>query len=104
MRSIIDEIATAEERAEQIRQGAAAEARERVLKAREDGETALVNLAQQERAKTEAELKAAQKQGEQLAADEITTMVREADALCARAGERADRAVAYLLEKVIQSA
>ena len=104
MRSIIDEIAAAEERAEQIRQSAAAEARERVLKAREEGETALVSLAQQERAKTDAELKTAKIEGEKLAADELAAMAKEADALCARASDRLDRAVVYLLEKVTQSA
>ncbi len=104
MRSIIDEIATAEERAEQIRQGAAVGARERISKAREEGEAALANLALEERAKTEAELKLAQKQGEQIAAQELATMAREADALCARAADRVDNAVTYLLDKVIQSA
>jgi len=104
MRSIIDEIATAEEQAEQIRQSAALQAREETAKAREQAEKALVVLATQEREATERMRSEAQRVGEQRARETLDGMLREADALCTRANQNVDRAIAYVVEKTLQSA
>jgi len=104
MRSIIDEIATAEEQAEQIRQGAAAQARDMTAKAREQAEHALLEAAESERSKTEAELEESRLSGEQIAKDAVVAYEREAQELCTRAEGKVERAVAYLVEKVMQTA
>ena len=104
MRSIIDEIATAEEQAEQIRQNAAQQAREETAKAREQAEQALSALAAQEREATERMQSEAQRMGEQSAKETLDGMIREADTLCARANQNIDRAVAYLVDHALRSA
>lgn len=104
MRSIIDEIATAEEQAEQIRQNAAVQAREMTAKAREQAERALHETAELERSKTETELEQSRMQGEQIAKEAVASFEREAQELCARAEGKIDRAVVYIVEKVMQTA
>lgn len=104
MRSIIDEIATAEEQAEQIRQSAVQQAREETAKAREQAEQALSALAAKERETTERMQKETKQMGEQSAKETLDGMIREADALCARANQNVDRAVAYLVDKALFSA
>ena len=104
MRSIIDEIATAEEQAEQIRQSAVQQAREETAKAREQAELALAALAAQEREATERMQSEAQRMGEQSAKETLDGMIREANALCARANQNVDRAIAYLVDKALQPA
>lgn len=100
MRSIIDEIAKAEDRAEQIRQDAAVKAREAAAGAKDEAEKALAALDAQERKKTESALKQAQDQGEKTAQETLAGMEREADELCARAEGKLGGAVRYLVDRV----
>ena len=104
MRSIIDEIAAAEEQAEQIRLNAVVQAREETAKAREQAQQALADLAAQEREASENMRANAQSQGEQRAKETLAGMIREADELCARADSRVESAVAYLVDQVTKSA
>jgi len=104
MRSIIDEIAAAEEKAEGIRQDSLAQAREHTAKAREQAEQALLEIIANERSATERELDEARIQGEKIAQITLREMEREADEYCARADAKVDRAIAYLVEKAGQSA
>jgi len=100
MRSIIDEIAKAEEQADEIRSKAVSETRELTAKAREEAEKALENVDAQERGKTDAALKEAQSQGEKLAGQMLSKMEDEANAICAGANAKIDDAVRYLVSKV----
>ena len=102
MRSIIDEIATAEDQAEQIRQSAALQAREETANAREQAQRTLAVLAAQEREATERMQSEAQRVGEQRAKETLDGMLREADELCAHASKNVDRAIAYLVDKALQ--
>ena len=104
MRSIIDEIASAEEQAERIRQDATLQAREETAKAREQAQQALADLATKEREATERMQGEAQRLGELRAKETLDAMIREADELCARAEKNVDRAIAYLVDKALQSA
>ena len=104
MRSIIDEIATAEEKAEQIRLDAAAQARDMTAQARELAEKALQETIKSERVKTEAELDQSRLLGEKAAKDAVAAFDREAEELCTRAEGKIGRAVDYLVEKVMQTA
>lgn len=104
MRSIIDEIAAAEEQAEQIRLNAVSQAREETAKAREQAQQALAVLTAQEREASENMRLNAQSQGEQRAKETLAGMIREADELCARAGGRVESAIAYLVDKMTKSA
>lgn len=104
MRSIIDEIANAEDQAEQIRQNAALQAREDTAKAREQAQQSLVALTAYERETTERETQQAHSVGEQNAKETLERMEREADELCARANARVERAVVYLVERATRSA
>jgi len=104
MRSIIDEIAAAEEEAEKIRQEALMQAREQTANARGQAEQALLDLAAAEHAITERDLEAARIRGEKAAQVTLGEMEREAEKCCALAAARMDRAVAYLVEKAGQTA
>lgn len=104
MRSIIDEIAAAEEQAEQIRLNAVSQAREETAKAREQAQQALTALAAQEREASENMRAEAQSRGEQRAKETLAGMIREADELCAHADSRVESAVAYLVDQVTKSA
>lgn len=104
MRSIIDEIAAAEEQAEQIRLNAVQQAREETANAREQAQQSLAALAAQDREASEHMRSEAQNRGEQRARETLVGMTREADELCARAGSRVESAIAYLVEKVTKSA
>ncbi|NLI55041.1 MAG: hypothetical protein GX417_12095 [Clostridiales bacterium] len=104
MRSVIDEIAAAEQRAEEIRIAAAADARESTLKARDDAQKALSRLELEERERMQAQLEEARLEGEQLSGELLEQMERDADALCERANERLGNAVAYIVDKVTKTA
>lgn len=104
MRSIIDEIATAEEKAEQIRLEAATQARDMTAQAREMAEKALLEAVKSEQIKTETELEQSRLLGEKAAKDAAASFDREAEELCARAEGKIGRAVDYLVEKVMQTA
>lgn len=99
MRSIIEEIAQAEDRAEQIRAEAAAKARELVAAARDGSARALDSAQAEEQEKTRLALAVAEAEGETDAKRTLADMEREADALCARAVERLPETVQYLVEK-----
>jgi len=104
MRSVIEEIAAAEQQAEEIRQNAAVQARELTLKAKEDAQNALSSLESSARNALQAELETAKQQGERLSADLLAQMEQEADAVCAAANAKLDEAVSYLLNKVTKTA
>lgn len=104
MRSVIDEIAAAEQRADEIRVAGAAEAREMTQQARDGAKTALSELEHTQREATQAQLELARIEGERLSAELLTQMEHESDALCARAEGKLTQAVAYLLDKVTKTA
>ena len=104
MRSVIDEIAVAEQQAEEIRLTAAAEAREMTQKAREDAKSALAALEQAQRDEARAQMERARKQGETLSKEMLSKLEQEADAVCARAQAKLPEAIAYLLNKVTKTA
>lgn len=103
MHSIIDEIAEAEKQAEEIRQQAAAQARESISFAQADAATALSDAEIAERDKTRAALLQAEQDGDALAQTILSDMAKEADELCARARERSAEAVSYLVKKVTEA-
>ena len=87
MRSVIEEIASAEQQAEEIRQAAATQARELTLKAKQDAQTALAKMESDARASMLAELETAKRQGERISQELLAEMENEADtALCACSG------------------
>ena len=69
MRSVIEEIAQAEQQAEEIRQNAAVQARDLTLKARQEAEQAIASLESDARAELQAELETAKQQGEKLSSE-----------------------------------
>ena len=99
MRSIIEEIAQAEDRAEQIHAEAAGKARELVAAARDGAAHALEAAEAEGQEKTRQALSAAEAAGEAEAKHTLADMEQEADALCARAVERLPKTVQYLVEK-----
>ena len=104
MRSVIEEIANAEQQAEEIRQNAALQARERTLQAKEDAQKALSQLESEARETLQAEQEKAKLEGERLSSDMLAQLEQEADALCANATTRLDKAVSYLVDKVTKTA
>ena len=99
MRSIIEEIAQSEDRAEQIRSEAAVTARERVAAARENAARTLAKEETEEAEKTRLALEKAEAASEAMAKEMLAKMECEADELCARASERVGGTVQYLVEK-----
>ncbi|MEN6635328.1 MAG: hypothetical protein ABFC56_05735 [Clostridiaceae bacterium] len=104
MRSVIEEIAKAEQQAEEIRQNAAAQARELTLQAKEDAQKALSRLESEERETLQAELEQAKQEGERLSSEMRAQLEREANALCENATNRLEKAVSYLVDKVTKTA
>lgn len=104
MRSVIDEIAAAEQQAEEIRLSAAAEAREMTQNAREYAKVALAALEQAQRDEAQTQMERAREQGEALSKEMLSKLEQEADDLCTRAEKKLPEAVAYLLNKVTKSA
>ena len=100
MRSIIDEIAAAEQQADEIRLAATVSARERIAKANEQAAAALSELDAAEREKTREALLQAERDGEVAAARMREDMAAEAKALCAEAEKRIPAASDYLLQRV----
>ncbi len=100
MRSIIDEIAAAEQQADEIRLQATADARERIGKANEAASEALAALDKAEREITREALSNAERDGEAAAERMRQDMEAEASALCAAAQTRLDAVQDYLLQKV----
>ena len=104
MRSVIDEIAAAEQRAEEIRLTAASDARDMMTKAREEAQHALAAVESSERELAQTESESARQEGERLSGEMIAKLEQETDQLCARAQSRLDTAVSYLVDKVIKTA
>ena len=104
MRSVIEEIAQAEQQAEEIRQSAAVQARELTQKARQDAVESLAKLESDERVALASALETAKQQGEQISGELLKQMEREADAVCKAASAKLDQAVSYLLNKVTKTA
>ncbi|MDO4573008.1 MAG: hypothetical protein Q4C13_06530 [Clostridia bacterium] len=103
MRSIMEEIAEAERQAEEIRQNAAAEAREAIGFAHADAETVLSELDISEREKLREALIGAERNGEAAAQEILSGMERETAEACARARDRIDEAVTYLIKRVTEA-
>lgn len=99
MGSLIDEIAAAEQRAEAIRQEAAAAAREAIALAQADAEATLAGTDVSEREKTRAALAAAERDGGDMAEQMLHRMAQEAETLCLAAQARVDDAASYLVKK-----
>lgn len=104
MRSVIEEIANAEQQAEEIRQNAALQVRERTLQAKEDAQKALSRLEEEARETLQAELDKAKLEGERLSGNMLAQLEQEADALCSNANTRLDKTVSYLVDKVTKTA
>lgn len=100
MRSIIEEIADAERRAEEIVKAAAVQNRELLTQTREQAEQALASAEAEEKSLTEQALRMASAQGEAEAAETLAAMEREADGLCIKAKSKLGGAVSYLVNKV----
>jgi len=100
MRSIIDEIALAEEQAAQIRHQAAESARELLAAARVKAEENLAFAESQEREKTREELEKAEKDGREQAEAIFKEIAETSERQCADASLRIDDAVKYLMRKV----
>ncbi len=82
MRSIIEEIADAERRAEEIVKTAAVQSRDLLVQTREQAEQALVRADAEEKSLTEEALLQASARGEAQAAETLARMEQEADGLC----------------------
>jgi len=104
MRSVIEEIASAEQQADEIRQSAIVQARELTLQAKEDAQQSLAKLENDARISLQSELDTAKQQGERVSADLLAKLEQEADAICKKANGKMDQAVAYLLDKVTKTA
>ena len=100
MRSIIEEIADAERRAEEIVKTAAVQSRELLVQTREQAEQALVQADAEEKSLTEEALRQASALGEAQATETLTRMEQEADGLCGKAKSKLDVTVRYLVDKV----
>ncbi len=100
MRSIIEEIADAERRAEEIVKTAAVQSRDLLVQTREQAEQALVRADAEEKSLTEEALLQASARGEAQAAETLARMEQEADGLCGKAKSKLDVAVSYLVDKV----
>lgn len=99
MRSIIEEIANAETQSENIRQQAAAEARDLLQSTRTAIQEEQAALEQRERDLTRARLVEAEASAGALADEMLQKLGSEADEQCAAARARLDEAAAYLLGK-----
>ena len=104
MRSVIEEIAAAEQQAEETRLNAAVQARELTLKAKEDATNMLSQLESDARVALQAELETAKQAGEQLSGELLRQLEQESNALCEQATGRLGQAVSYLLDKVTKTA
>lgn len=100
MRSIIDEIAQAEKQADEIRQSAVADGRDRIAAAVEASKRALETLDETERKKTQQALADAEAEGEKMADGMKRTIEQDADALCKNAEAHLDDTVRALMDKV----
>ena len=99
MRSIIEEIATAEAQAEEIRANAAQASRERMQNAEAEATQSMEQLEAEARAAYQAALYQAAQDGDALAKRLAEESAAQADAMCAGAEARIADAVAYLLNK-----
>lgn len=104
MRSVIDEIAAAEQKAEETRLVSVSEARELIGKARENALAAQARLEETERDEMVSQMELARTEGERLSAEQLKKMEREAAEACSAAEGKLDEAVAYLVNKVLKPA
>lgn len=100
MGSIIDQIAQAEAHAEQIRQDAAAAAKDSLIKARAEAAETMQSVEKTEREATRAALEQAEREGEALSAELLGQMDAQAEEICAAAEARVEGVVSYIIEKV----
>ncbi|MEG1524228.1 MAG: hypothetical protein RRZ24_02365 [Clostridia bacterium] len=104
MRSIIEEIAEAELKAEEIRSSAVTKARDAIATAKEQAEKECATLIVNEREKTRDALEKSERNGEQITREMTEAMAHEADALCLKATACMSKTVDYLLKKVQETA
>ncbi|MDD3920047.1 MAG: hypothetical protein PHO41_02565 [Eubacteriales bacterium] len=103
MDSIIEKIKETEAEAEAMKREAAGKAREAIAAAGEEAQR-LVAQAREQGFEELVKVKAgAETQGRQIAERIRSEKAAEADAVCAEARGRTDRAVSYLLERVKQA-
>ena len=100
MRSMIDEIAQAEEKANQLKQDAGASARELMQQARQKAEEMQTRIGDEEREKTRQALEKAEADGKVLAAAIEKLIGDEASQQCEKAWQKMDDAIQLLLDKV----
>ena len=100
MRSIIDEIAQAEEKAAQLKQDANVSVRELMQQARVKAEEMSQRIDEEEREKTRQALLKAEEDGKALAAAIERQISDEAAEQCTKAEARAKDAISLLLKKV----
>ncbi len=104
MRSIIDEIASAEEQAAQIRQQAAVAAREALAAAQEEADARLGDQAEAGRAALREAAQRAEREGSMLSQMVLAQGKEQAQAQCNAAKENLPQAVAYLIGRVVSTA
>lgn len=100
MRSIIDEIALAEEQADQIRQEAVSAARELLAASRVGAEEIYAHTEEEERDKMREAIAKAEEEGRQQAETILQELSNAADVQCEAARLKLEEAVSYLLQKV----
>jgi hypothetical protein len=104
MRSIIEEIAAAEQQAEDVLKDSASKSREFLVQARDQAERALAIAEEDERIKTEQALLEANARGDVAEKKTLADMAKEADEICSKAKMNVDSAVSYLIDKVQRKA
>ena len=100
MSSIMERIAEAEQKADEILEEASRTARERVTQAKNDSEAALSAADEAERRRTADALLNARKEGERIASEVTEKAKAETDAIHADAVRHIPEAVASLMERI----
>jgi len=100
MRSIIEEIAAAEQQAEDVLKNITSKSREILVQARDQAERALAIAEEDERIKTEQALLEANARGEDAEKKTLADMAMEADEFCIKAKMKVDSTISYLIDKV----
>ncbi len=100
MRSFINEISTAEQEAEKIRQTAVMKAKDMISAAGVEAAESLEKLKEKDHQDLKSALEKAEADGEGEAAGLSAEFERKADQICRKANEKLDDAVTYLLNKI----
>ena len=100
MRSFINEISTAEQEAERIRQTAVMKAKDMISAAGVEAAETLEKLKEKDHQDLKAALEKAEAEGEAEAVSLGAEFEGKADTICRKANEKLDDAVTYLLNKI----